>query len=94
MSKYQLDLIGEKVKDMSTYRISVTVKDTDIKRVVDVNASPNSISNLSDVNTIDRQNNYLLVWNEATQLHQYIPASQVTDVSDDVLDDTLDYGTY
>lgn len=79
---------------MSKFQITVDVFGQEKKRIVDVNETPNTISGLTDVDTASQQDRYLLVWNESLKRHEYVPASQVTDLADDIQDDALDYGTY
>lgn len=86
----------------SSSNIDVTVKNYRIKKSADVNtnfeitASSSEIflSNLNDVNPTDKSNNYVLMWDAATQKHVYVPPSEVLDRADGVNDDSLDYGSY
>lgn len=79
---------------MSKFRITVDLSGQEKKRIVDVNETPNTITGLTDVDQTNQQDKYLLVWNSTLNRHEYIPASQVTDLSDAIQDDVLDYGTY
>jgi hypothetical protein len=79
---------------MSKFRITVDLSGQEKKRIVDVNETPNTITGLTDVDQTNQQDKYLLVWNAALNRHEYIPASQVTDLADDIRDDALYYGTY
>lgn len=85
----------------SSSNIDVTVKNYRIKKSADVNtnfeitaSSETFLSNLSDVNPTDKSNNYVLMWDAATQKHVYVPPSEVLDRADGVNDDSLDYGSY
>lgn len=86
----------------SSSNIDINVKNFRIKKSVDVDTNtvvtidPNtvSLSNLADVNPTDKTNNYLLMWDAASQKHIYVPPSEVLDRADGVDDDTLDYGSY
>lgn len=64
------------------------------RRVVDVNEGPSTISGSSDVDLDTRQDQYLLLWNETSQKHEYIPASDILDRADNVVNEDIDYGTY
>jgi hypothetical protein len=79
---------------MSKFRITVDLSGQEKKRIVDVNETPNTITGLTDVDQTNQQDKYLLVWNSTLNRHEYIPASQVNDLSDAIQDDVLDYGTY
>ncbi len=79
---------------MSKFRITVDLSGQEKKRIVDVNETPNTITGLTDVDQTNQQDKYLLVWNATLNRHEYIPASQVNDLADEVQDDVLDYGTY
>lgn len=87
----------------SSSNLNVEVKNFRIKKSVDVDTAVDviiqpadqiSLSELSDVNPTDKQNNYLLMWDAATQKHVYVPPSEVLDRADGVNDDSLDYGSY
>jgi hypothetical protein len=65
------------------------------KRVIDVSKNNvESMSDLGDVNSQDRQNNYVLVWDTSLEKHVYISPSKILDLADNVDDDAIDYGTY
>lgn len=77
--------------------IRVTVPTTTIKRLVDTNIATNMSGNISDLNDIDlsnRQNNYVLIWNQQTQKHEYVSPFEIIDRGDGVDDDAIDYGVY
>lgn len=89
---YQVTL-GKHSYVNNTMNYQVTLgKSGNIK--VDVNTSPDSISTLNDVDDSNKQNNYLLVWNESAQKHEYISPFELVDRADGVNDDAVDYGVY
>jgi hypothetical protein len=61
---------------------------------IDVNTSPVSVKTLYDVDSSNRQNNYVLIWNEVTKKHEYVHPSEILDRADGVDNDSLDYGLY
>jgi hypothetical protein len=65
------------------------------KRIVDV--SRNNVESMSDLDDIDsqnRNNNYVLIWDAVLGKHVYVHPSEILDRADDTDDDALDYGTY
>lgn len=91
MSKYQVTL-------SSTSKYNVTFPRTERRKIVDVDEAPvtleANLANLDDVDATGRADNYVLIWNAATQKHEYVPAFEVVDRADGVDDDAIDYGTY
>ncbi len=55
---------------------------------------PVNLADLNDVDSLDKQNNYVLIYDASIQKHRYIPASQILNLADGVDDDSLDYGSY
>ena len=53
-----------------------------------------TLSELEDVNLLDRQNNYLLIWNASTARYDHVPASEILDRVDGTDDGVIDYGTF
>ncbi len=53
-----------------------------------------NMSNLNDVDSSNKNNNYVLVWDQFSQKHIYVDPSEILDRADNVNDDSLDYGTY
>lgn len=71
--------------------------DVDLLRV-DVTGS---VSDLDDVDVQNRQEGYVLIWNEARGVHEYVPPFVVVDRADSSLgqpvapaDDYIDYGSF
>ena len=94
--KYQVTLSGNN-------NYNVTLPRVDRKKLVDVDTTPPgadfgdvdlSVSELSDVDSSNKQNNYVLIWNSVTQKHEYVPTSEVLDRADGVDDGATSYGTY
>jgi hypothetical protein len=74
----------------------VTVKSRSRINIIDVNSRTirGSIADSIDVDSSNRQNNSVLIWNETTQKHEYVHPSEILDRADNVNDDSLDYGSY
>ena len=94
--KYQVTLSGDN-------NYNVTLPRVDRKKLVDVDTTPPgtdfgdvdlSVSELTDVDSSNKQNNYVLIWNSVTQKHEYVPTSEVLDRADGVDDGATSYGTY
>lgn len=94
--KYQVTLSGNN-------NYNVTLPRVDRKKLVDVDTTPPgtdfgdvdlSVSELTDVDSSNKQDNYVLIWNATTQKHEYVPTSEVLDRADGVDDGTSSYGTY
>jgi hypothetical protein len=49
---------------------------------------------LDDVETETAQNNYVMVYNQATNTYKFISPGKILDLADGVEDGALDYGTY
>lgn len=73
------------------YQVSLR-KSGNIK--VDVNTSPDTIASLADIDSTNKQNNYVLIWNATTKKHEYVSPLEILDRADGVDNDTLDYGFY
>lgn len=88
--KYQVTL-------NSNSNIQVGIPRTE-KKIVDVATSSveitGSLRDLEDIDSQNRNNNYVLVWDAVLEKHVYVPPSEILDRADDVDDDALDYGTY
>jgi uncharacterized protein YheU (UPF0270 family) len=94
--KYQVTL-------SSNNNYNVTLPRVDRKKLVDVDTTPPgtdfgdvdlSVSELTDVDSSNKQDNYVLIWNATTQKHEYVPTSEVLDRADGIDDDSTSYGTY
>ncbi len=94
--KYQVTLSGNN-------NYNVTLPRVERKKLVDVDTTPQgidfgdvdlSVSELTDVDSSNKQNNYVLIWNSVTQKHEYVPTSEVLDRADGVDDGATSYGTY
>jgi hypothetical protein len=88
--KYQVTL-------NSANNYNVTFPRVERKKTVDVTSGGGGskvLSELEDVNTDGRLNNYLLIWNATTQTYDHVPPSEVLDRSDGVNDGAIDYGTF
>jgi hypothetical protein len=76
------------------YDVTVSTKKF-VSSVSAVNLNfPINLGELKDVDSTDKENNYVLIYDASTQKHRYVPASKVLDLADGVDDDSLDYGTY
>lgn len=60
-----------------------------------------NLADLEDVNPTNRQEGYVLIWNEALRKHEYVPPFVVVDRADSSLgqpvapaDDYIDYGSF
>lgn len=88
--KYQVTLHNSSNIQVSLPRTTKKIVDVDTIRV-DVSGG---IGNLDDVDSLNRQDNYILIWNESTQKHEYVPAFELLDRADGTDDDAIDYGSY
>ena len=88
---------------MSKYQVTVTSTSRRRRRIVDVDEGPQQVEGnlggLDDVDTTDRDTGgnlgiKVLVWDSNTNQHIYVSPEQLVDISDNVDDDSLDYGTY
>lgn len=88
--KYQVTLNSNSNIQVGIPRIETKTVDVTVGTVEIIG----SITDLDDVNPQNRNNNYVLVWNESLKKHVYVPPSEILDRADDVDDGALDYGTY
>jgi hypothetical protein len=88
---------------MSKYQVTVTSTSRRRRRIVDVDEGPQQVEGnlgaLDDVDTTDRGTGgnlgiKVLVWDNNQNQHVYLSPEQIVDISDNVDDDVLDYGTY
>lgn len=96
--KYQITL-----ENSSNIQIGLPRATT--KKLVDVNLIKaditGSVSDLQDVDSSNRQEGYVLIWNASRGKHEYVPPFVVVDRADSSLgqpvapaDDYIDYGTF
>jgi hypothetical protein len=92
--KYQVTL-----NDNNNYNI--TFPRVERKKLIDVDVTPTgqdfgdvNLSNLGDVDSSNKQNNYVLIWNADEQKHEYVSTFEIIDRADGVDDGTISYGTY
>lgn len=78
----------------NSYDIKVTTKQPVSSVDVTGTAGIESLSQVGDVNSSNRQDNYFLMWDQATQKHIYVSPSEILDRSDGSSDGTLNYGSY
>lgn len=88
--KYQVTLHNSSNIQVSLPRTTKKVVDVDTIRV---NVS-GGVGNLDDVDSTNRRDNYVLIWNEAAGKHEYVPAFEILDRADGTDDDAIDYGSY
>ena len=81
----------------SNSNIQVGIPRTE-KKIVDVATSSveitGSLRDLEDIDSQNRNNNYVLIWDAVLGKHVYVHPSEILDRADDTDDNALDYGTY
>lgn len=96
--KYQITL-------HNSSNIQVGIPTPTSRRLVDVDLLQldiqGSTDNLADIDTTNRQEGYVLIWNAVRGVHEYVPPFVVVDRADSSLgqpvapaDDYIDYGTF
>lgn len=93
MSKYNIRL------NSGNQKIIQAVRKPTVNLDVSSSTEANTISSLQDVDSTDRKEGYVLIWNQTRSLHEYVPPFEVVDRSDSddpvqPADDAIDYGTY
>ena len=93
MSKYNVRL------NLGNQKIVQAVKKSKINVDVSTTTEANTLGGLDDVDTTDRQEGYVLMWNELRNIHEYVPPFEVVDRSDSddpvgPSDNAIDYGTF
>lgn len=93
MSKYNVRL------NAGNNKIIQAIKKSPVNVDVSTSQEIDTIGELDDVDLTDRQDGYLLMWNQARATHEYVPPFEVVDRSDSdnpVLpgDNAIDYGTF
>ena len=98
--KYQVTLHNAGNYTVGIPRTSVKrVIDVDLRRPIEFDETTTVLSALSDVDSSNRAEGYLLMWDAAAGRHVYVPPFVVVDRADSVGpvlpgDDSLDYGTF
>lgn len=81
-----------------TYRVTLQNNGKATTRKIDVNTSivigPKVLEDLIDVNTQNRSNNSVLMYNASTGKYDHVHPYEILDRSDGVDDGILDYGIY
>lgn len=96
--KYQVTL-------HNSSNIQVGLPRTTSQRLVDVDLQQlditGTVADLGDVDSSNRREGYVLMWNEAKGLHEYVPPFVIADRADSSLgepvapaDNYIDYGSF
>ncbi len=93
MSKYNIRL------NSGNRKVIQAVRKPTVNLDVSSSNEINTISELDDVDITDRNEGYVLIWNQNRLLHEYVPPFEIVDRSDsdDPVqpgDNAIDYGTY
>jgi hypothetical protein len=81
-----------KVKLNTSNNIHVGVKNATIKKSIEISTIPtNSTVN---IDTTNRQNNSVLVYDSTNNIHKYLEPQQIMDLVDGSLNNVIDYGSY
>jgi len=93
MSKYNIRL------NSGNRKVIQAVRKPTVNLDVSSSGEINTISELDDVDITDRNEGYVLIWNQNRLLHEYVPPFEIVDRSDsdDPVqpgDNAIDYGTY
>lgn len=81
-----------KVKLNTSNNIHVAVKNATVKKLVEISTIPTS--SYVNVDTTNRQNNSVLVYDSTNNIHKYLQPQQIIDLVDGSLDNVIDYGSY
>lgn len=78
----------------NSYDVKITKKQQVSSIDVDTSPTLESLLQIQDVNATNIQNNYVMMYDAATQTFKFVHPSEVLDRADDVDDNSLDYGSY
>lgn len=89
---YRVTLQNNSNIDVSTKK--ATTKQVDVDTSIIISSGSSTLEGLGDVNTQNRSNNSVLMYNASTGKYDHVHPYEVLDRSDGVDDGSLDYGTY
>lgn len=87
-----------KVKTSSN-QVTVRVGQQNAIKVVAANSSAATLSlekleNINDIDTNNRSNNTLIMWDSLTETYKHVDPAQILDLADSVDNESIDYGTF
>ena len=94
MANYQVTVSTSSNYDIGTKKASVKPIDVNTDTIAQTVDGITEISQMTDVNQNNKQNNYVLIWDEVNQEHIYVSPFEILDRADGTDDDAIDYGTY
>jgi len=90
--KYRVTLQNNSNIDVSTKKATTSSVDVDTGLVVPVAAT--NLGGLEDVDSTNKTNNSVLLYNASTGKYIHVDPSEILDRADGVDDGSLNYGTY
>ena len=94
MANYQVTVSTSSNYDIGPKKASVKPIDVNTDIIAQTIDGITEISQMTDVNQNNKQNNYVLIWDEVNQEHIYVSPFEILDRADGTDDDAIDYGTY
>jgi hypothetical protein len=87
-----------KVKTNSN-QITVRVGQQNAIKVVAANSSAATLSlekleNVNDIDTTNRSNNTLIMWDSLTETYKHVDPAQILDLADNIDNESIDYGSF
>lgn len=79
--------------------IKVRIGQQNAIKVVAANSSATtltleSLEDVGDIDTTNRVNNTLIMWDSASETYKHVDPSQILDLADNIDNDAIDYGTF
>jgi len=87
-----------KVKTNSN-QITVRVGQQNAIKVVAANSSAATLNlekleNVNDIDTTNRSNNTLIMWDSLTETYKHVDPAQILDLADNIDNESIDYGSF
>lgn len=86
-----------KVKTNSN-QITVRVGQQNAIKVVAANSaatlSLEKLENVNDIDTTNRSNNTLIMWDSLTETYKHVDPAQILDLADNIDNESIDYGSF
>lgn len=87
--KYKVNVVSG-----NSYNVKVITKQQVSSIDVDTSPSLENLAQINDVDVSELQNNYVMMYDAASQTFKFVHPSEVLDKADDINDNSLDYGSY
>ncbi len=93
--KYRVTLQNDSNIDVSTKKATTSKVDVETAIIVDqTTVGSLTLDGLQDVDTTNKTNNSVLLYNASTGKYIHVDPSEILDRADGVDDGSLDYGSY